>query len=451
MLVVATTTAFQPSERREKSLTGLKMSDQASVLTQALGSVLGYAGGEVAEVATFERLLWPQRFYNDTALPTMLKQALLMTMGGPLHSAALKTLDVYRKHGLYRGPGRGNFLGTAFYPDLRVHYQSQLSPGEPGYDADNEVRNGFWVEVLRELDRGAKHGRETSPKPDAEAANGGRFRALQAVHHLHLRSVAAQEKPTSRTKVVAEDRITWKTLLGVLLSETVAVAVALVALLLGTWWMALFLLVPLLLKLCSLVVHVRREGLQPAPVATKRSASNDTSGEAAAVDIFELAGLQQGFLLIEGPVEVVKQFFRHYGHPLRGGRAGLLGDRWREMLCIAMTYAFVLYFPAGLILSIWMDEDMQYLWLAYELYAVLAMHLLRLLDWQGSGRTEHVAARHLNRQGVVWLVSSGGAAVQASVRTDLVHRYSEGAGLVRERVLQRMQASTPPGLPPAAN
>lgn len=412
------------------------MSDQASVLTQALGSVLGYAGGEVAEVATFERLLWPQRFYNDTTLPTMLKQALFMTMGGPLHSAALKTLDVYRTHGLYRGPGRGNFLGTAFYPDLGIRYKSQLRPGDPGYDGDNEVRNGFWVEVLRELDRDVTNaGRGINPKPDAEAADGGRFRALQAVHHLRLRFTGAKEKPARNTRVLSEDRITWRTLLGIMLSETVAIAAAIVAILLGTWWMAIFMVVPLLLKLLSLLFHVRREGLQSAPVATERRVSGEALGEAATKDIFEILGLQQGFLLIEAPAPVAKQFFRHYGHPHRGGMAGLVKDRWREVACIAVTYAFVVYFPAGLILSIWMDERMQYLWLAYELYAVLAMHILRLFDWQGSGRTEHVAAKHLGIEGAeVWLRSAGGATVAATVKTDLVHRYSEGIRVIQERV-----------------
>lgn len=412
------------------------MSDQASVLTQALGSVLGYAGGEVAEVTTFERLLWPQRFYNDTTLPTMLKQALFMTMGGPLHSAALKTLDVYRTHGLYRGPGRGNFLGTAFYPDLEIRYKSQLRPGDPGYEGDNEVRNGFWVEVLRQLDRDVTNaGRGTSPKPDAEAADGGRFRALQAVHHLRLRFTGAKEKPTRNTRILSEDSITWRTLLGIMLSETVAIAAAIVAILLGTWWMAIFMVLPLLFKLLSLLFHVRREGLQRAPVATERRVSGEALGDAAIADIIELVGLQQGFLLIEGPVPVVKQFFRHYGHPHRNGRAGIVNDRWREVFCIAVTYAFVVYFPAGLILSIWMDESMQYLWLAYELYAVLSMHVLRLLDWQGSGRTEHVAAKHLGMEEAdVWLRSAGGATVAATVKTDLVHRYSEGTRMVEERV-----------------
>lgn len=87
-------------------------------LAGALGSIVGYLGAEVAEDAIFENLLWPQRFYNDRTLGSLTQQFLFMGMGGPLHRAALATLDQLRDHGLYLGPRRGDMLGTAFYKDL---------------------------------------------------------------------------------------------------------------------------------------------------------------------------------------------------------------------------------------------------------------------------------------------------------------------------------------------
>ena len=36
-----------------------------SALSGALGSIIGYLGAEIAEANIFDRLLWPQRFYND--------------------------------------------------------------------------------------------------------------------------------------------------------------------------------------------------------------------------------------------------------------------------------------------------------------------------------------------------------------------------------------------------
>ncbi|KAK8042410.1 hypothetical protein PG994_012893 [Apiospora phragmitis] len=395
------------------------MTSQALVLTQALGAVLGYIGSEVAEVTTFERLLWPERFYNDASLPTILKQSLFMTMGGPLHSAALKTLDVFRTHGLYRGPGRGNLLGTAFYSDLKAQHTSRITASSPGHGTDDQVRNGFWVEVLRQLDKQVFTKGRVPSRSDIEKERVESFRAIQAVHHLQLRLVSRQEKPKSRTVILREDKISWKTLLGVVISETVTVIVTIIAAILTTWWVALFMVIPLVLKLSSLLFHTRREGLRTASESTKKDQSI----------ICEIRKITQGFFLIEGPVSAVEQFFRHYGHPLRSSK----GDRRREVLCISVTYAFVLYYPAGLVLSIWMDDTMQYLWLAYQLYAVLAMHILRLLDWQGSGRTEYCAAKHLSRDREVWLRSSSGDMIAATVRTDFVPKYSEGERLVQER------------------
>lgn len=86
-----------------------------TAIAGALGSVIGYVGAEVAEPEVFERLLWPQRFYDYLSPSTMLTTALTMPMGGPMHRAALETLDSFRKMGLYRGRCRGNMLVTAFY------------------------------------------------------------------------------------------------------------------------------------------------------------------------------------------------------------------------------------------------------------------------------------------------------------------------------------------------
>jgi hypothetical protein len=81
-------------------------------------------------------------------------------------------------------------------------------------------------------------------------------------------------------------------------------------------------------------------------------------------------------MLIEGPASVVQQFFRHYGHLRRD-------DRWRETISILLVYAFVLYFPAGLVSLLWMNQNVQYQWLGYMLYATLAMHITRVLGWTG--------------------------------------------------------------------
>ena len=63
-------------------------------------------------------------------------------MGGPLHRAALETLDGFHKKGLYEGFQRGHMLGTAFYPDIRLRFKVH---GNTGADLEVEVRNELWV------------------------------------------------------------------------------------------------------------------------------------------------------------------------------------------------------------------------------------------------------------------------------------------------------------------
>jgi hypothetical protein len=173
------------------------------------------------------------------------------------------------------------------------------------------------------------------------------------------------------------------------------------------WWMVAYMCVPLLLKLIAAVLHIRREGLKQRTLLAEQGALD-------IVDIFEVLDPNH-FALIHGPAPVVQQFFRHYGHPIRNGR----GDRLREVMAIACIYAFVLYFPAGLVTTLWISEKIQYLWLGYQLYSVLAMHVMRILGWQGCGRTEERVANLLCAGKEVWLESRGGASIVASyTKTD---------------------------------
>src|SRR5437762_4396084 len=81
----------------------------------ALGTIIGYIGSETVDEEIFERLLWPERFYNSGSPLTLLKIAIFLPMGGPLHAAAIHSLISLRKNNLYRGALQGNMLGTPFY------------------------------------------------------------------------------------------------------------------------------------------------------------------------------------------------------------------------------------------------------------------------------------------------------------------------------------------------
>ena len=67
-------------------------------------------------------------------------------MGGPLHKAALKTMDTIFNHGLLKGSDKGRMLGTPFFPEVEWLYTmhgdgKQSSHTEP-------LRNCLWARVL---------------------------------------------------------------------------------------------------------------------------------------------------------------------------------------------------------------------------------------------------------------------------------------------------------------
>lgn len=386
--------------------------------TGALGTILGYLGAEVAEESVFERLLWPQRYYNDLNLIILLRLVFLMPSGGPLHRAALETLTNFQKNGLYLGKTRGNMLGTAFYSRLDVSYFARTLMGQE--NTAKETRNGFLVRISRSL----AHGHATSQDDHEKLLFDLKVdkRAHIPMHQMYIRCFRNQT-PTSRASVVvSEDKLTWKCFVGVVASELTAIIAAVVAsTYTHTTWLAVYFVLPLLFKIISFGTSVRREGLRAA-------SGNESEGET----IFELKDLNHGLFLIQGPDYLVRQFCRHYGHPIRG--VNVTANRWREIVSMALVYLFVAYFPTGLIALLWLDDDAQALWLSYQLYVVFVMHVSRLLGFDGCSRTEECIARHLKKGEEVILSNSAGASVVFRVETVWLQNVTEGRKAVADKI-----------------
>ncbi|KAG9749475.1 hypothetical protein KCU73_g6819, partial [Aureobasidium melanogenum] len=387
-------------------------------ITGALGTILGYLGAEVAEESVFERLLWPQRYYNDLSLIILLKLVFLMPSGGPLHRAALETLTDFQKNGLYLGKTRGNMLGTAFYSRLNVSYFARTLTGQE--NAAKETRNGFLVRISRSL----AHGHATRQDDHEKLLSDLKVdkRAHIPMHQIYIRS-SRNQTPTSRESVVvSEDKLTWKCFIGVVASELTAIIAAVVA---GTYthtaWLVVYFLLPLLFKIISFGTSVRREGLRAA-----------SDNESEVETIFELEDLNHGLFLIQGPDYLIRQFCRHYGHPIRG--VNVAPNRWREIMSMALVYLFVAYFPAGLIALLWLNDDAQALWLTYQLYIVFVMHFSRLLGLNGCSRTEEHIARYLKKGKEVILSDSTAASVSFRVETVWLQNVTEGRKGVADKI-----------------
>lgn len=385
-----------------------------TAISGALGSVIGYLGGEAAEPGIFERLLWPQRFYNDIGLFNLLKICIFMPMGGPVHSAALKTLDKFRDNGLYYGSHQGNFLGTGFYPDSRMKYHHR-SGSDPTKHKD--VRNGLWLEVLLRVRPHIAVKPAVALDDDEDKGEPGKpfkpRRTIQLVYHLQLRgsNYMKAKKLHPDAVFVQEDKVlAWRVLLGVFASELSSLGLAIS---LGVYehldWLAVYLCVPLLFKFLAVLCSIIREDLEEI---------DDEETTTSQIEIFEIDMADHNYMIIESPARILLQFFRHYGHPRR--------SRWSEISSILLVYGFVLYFPAGLVSLLWMDPTIQYIWLGYQIYAIMAMHILRLLGATGIGRTEERIARALGKDEVVVLVSKQGKAVVASLSWTAVNGVAEG-------------------------
>ncbi|KAF3912437.1 hypothetical protein ABW20_dc0102367 [Dactylellina cionopaga] len=390
-----------------------------SAIATALGAVIGYLGAEVAEESTFERLLWPQRFYNDFTLACSAKWALFMPTCGPLHRAALSTLDMFRDHGLYRGRRCGDMLGTPFFADNpTIRYKTHTPDKHGKLYTEKAVRNGFWVETLKSVIADLNHNdpmlfdiESVGPSPSNSFPSSEKSQAtsfapyqlrrkvdkkVRAYRPLFILDLEFPQEPiigkNLKGVVVSENLVTWRTILGIFLSETSSIAVTIAV---GLWhnyggnkdtipplWLFAFFISPLALKLIAAAATLRREGL------TKSKETLQPTDKKA---IFEVECPSLGVVLLRtdtNSTAAALQFFRHYGHPIRDSTL----DRTREIISILVVYAFVLHFPAGLALLNWMNEPTQYLWLFHQMYCVIVMHIVRICGWQGCGRTEELKA-----------------------------------------------------------
>ncbi|KAL1639160.1 hypothetical protein SLS58_008247 [Diplodia intermedia] len=441
-----------------------------SAVAGTLGSVIGYLGAEVAETTLIERLLWPQRFYTYTSPSTILKLSFLMPMSGPLHRAALHALDAFRDRGLYRGACQGHMLGTAFYPDRGLSGYHRTARRAPDRECAHEVRNCLWVAALRCVDQAepAAYARPTTTASttttDPEQGGGGSAqitRARQKLFTLHLDTrVSLQQQRESQAAATAaaagaakgssgggargqpvvhvtEGAASVATFVGMVASElsTVLLAVA-VAWWRRTFWLTAYLCVPLVLKLLGAWLAVRREPLQDAAAAVLATSADGGAERAARREMFEIISPDIGFVLVTAPSsDVVFQFFRHYGHPLRITRL----DRVREVLSIALVYLFVIYFPAGLVSLLWMDEDTQYLWLGYQVYVIAAMHAGRLIGLNECATLEERIGKIFETEATVCLDAPSGSSIFARLEVETVKSVTKGRERVDELVREALE------------
>ena len=414
------TTEMPPILQRNDASPSL--SEQTSILS-ALGTLIGYIGAEAATDQVFERLLWPQRFWNGFSVYHAFQVALLMPMGGPLHRASLHTLDKFFENGLFKGDSIGHMLGTAFFKNSGWSYTVWCNGQQ---ESTELVRNGLWVRAASLL-----------PIPIERRQNGlenGRpVRARTALNKLVLDYTTS---PPHKGRTVSKDTagVSSRVFVALLVSELSGVLAGVTVAIVWRSWFAWLWFSPLVLKWISAIFAISREDLAPRPALDV----------AESTKIFEIVHPQQGIFLIEGKESTVLQFFRHYGHPVR--------SRTRELAQFAVIICFGLMFPAGLVSSIiWMPTSMQYLWLGYQLYATLAMYTYRYTNSHLLATTEEALAANFRETGFkrstaksaeaepIYLDGGNGEVLSATLTTT----YHNSFGAVKEAAKAHLLSTMP--------
>ena len=324
-------------------------------------------------------------------------------------------------------------LGLLF---SRIRNTDTSSGGLGGCGPKREARNAYWVTLLSLV--------PWQPRVNRPAAHNDREAAIQvktirAQRPVHLLRLSREENPKSASFPVVNGDIgsaKVRYIVAVLSSELTTLIAGAVTAVVWRSQFSFWYLIPLLLKLTALLCRVRREQLSPPSGEPK---DNEP--------IFcEIEDFSKGFFLIEGKSELVLQFFKHYAHPKRS-RRGILGDRFRELVSMGVITATAVLYPGGLVAFILPPIAVQWVWLGYQLYTMVAMHMYRFGDGKYLGMTQKCIGERLYHKTRVFFDDGSGNVLLARLETKTANSVEEGRELVEslvEQVLQEHGQQKPP-------
>ncbi|KAH0536391.1 hypothetical protein FGG08_006741 [Glutinoglossum americanum] len=404
-------------------------------ILSALGTVIGYIGSEAAPEHLFQRLLWPQRFYNEiTTFHDVIEVAFLMPMGGPLYKASLKTLDRFFVNGLFRGSELGHMLGTAFFHDSKLEYTLHIN----GTQSREHVRNGLLVEAVSLMEIPSENPTSTNIEACSKPA---KIRSRIAVSTLRITNDSGHKRLLSHQIGNETGAVTLRIYAALLLSEFAGLVTGVVVLCIWRSSFASLWFIPATLKLLNAFFTIPRQHMITVP-------ASDTVNESESK--FEIYLPQHGFLVVEGNTSLILQFFRHYGHPVRG--------RFREVVQIITVVGFGLVFPVGLFCSVvLMPTELQYVWLCYQLYCCASLYIYRYYGGQSWTSTAKAVARGWTRpianmgENTVLLSGEGDTRLMASLTSTYCDSYAHGKEVLAKLLGQEMVPDGKRDLEPGPN
>lgn len=245
-------------------------------------------------------------------------------------------------------------------------------------------RNGLWIRAVEEMPVLAPQLPEKLQQEDGVPLI-RKVRQKTTVSHLILSRAPSEAIGHEISHETGSVGI--RTYMALILTEVTGITTAIAVMVIWRSWFMLLWVAPLALKLLSAAFAMQREALT-IPPPTKQG--EKVEGQVCRPGKFEIANNGNGFLVVEGEDSIVLQFFRHYGHPIR--------SRGREILQMAIVVGFGVIFPVGLMCSsVWMSPPLQYIWLSYQLYATISMHVYRYARGHQCATTEGMIWQELAR------------------------------------------------------
>lgn len=382
---------------------------QVALVVGLLNILAGFVGADAASETIIERILWPQRATSGFGTTSnILQHAFLLSAGGPLHRVATHVIEQMIEHSLHKGAGRGHMLGTAFYPDTRLNYKMHAGNGQPV--SDELVRNGLLVRILKTLPY-------LQPIRSGQQATAQRMRQQITVSHLEL--VNPDGAPATGVITLDDDRITARTILAIVVSETPALLLVAAVTLLQNARIAFVFVAPLVLKLLAAATALQREDF----VTHGRDGKKGVDGHAPSQS-FEVHIPGEGFQVMSGPAELVLPFFRHYGHPIR--------CRWREAFQLLLIGLLGILHPLTLAMVLFMPIQIQAMFATYQAYLWIAMLAARFGGGDVWGTTEERVGKALldaersHRPGFLMLKNRMGEMAGVKLTRTWHASYAEG-------------------------
>ncbi|KAF2429409.1 hypothetical protein EJ08DRAFT_278234 [Tothia fuscella] len=392
-------------------------------------------GALCADGSLIERLLWPERYYNNLANGmTMLKLALLTPSGGPILSLVVASLARINKAtrvpkdtedgAAVETDSSHVLLGTAYFPKYKYDRKYYCRTGDRADDLGEDVGNGFLLTVLSLV----KQPRITPSGSLLKGSSTGNKKS-KPFHYMRLRTVSDIKECDNHVIRINENRgnlsNNFNRIINMIASEFLAIAFLIFGYITCTFHITYLSLVQAMLSSLLVKMTMLNHSIRRQPLIN----TVGTSEEEKQSYMYEVADAKRGFTLIEGEDAIVRQFFRNYGHPIPkederhpGDLATMLGNIPIVHICFTMVILYA-------------NNGYTAIWMAYQAAVCFSWFFGQYFSVATIGRTEEAIAGALSAgKKVLLLGDDSQSGAEISLETTTVKKSAEARAMIHNAI-----------------